>query len=234
MKHTLTAILALLFLAPQAMAEDTGPVVVELFTSQGCSSCPPADAILGELAAREDVLPLSFHVDYWDYIGWKDTFADPQYTARQFAYRDLIGARVVYTPQMIIDGALDVPGSRAGQVETAIAQARESRGDGVALTISDDDGMRSAHLSNAAGTAVPSRLFVVVFRTEATVAIARGENRGRTITYHNVVEGLFDAGRWNGRTAQEVSLPRAASGQGVVLLVQDASTGRMRAVARAD
>ncbi len=98
-------------------------MVVELFTSEGCSSCPPADALLGELAQRQYVLPLSFHVDYWDYIGWKDRFADPIYTRRQHAYAEAQGSSMVYTPQMIVAGAIDVVGSDRKAVEKALKTA---------------------------------------------------------------------------------------------------------------
>jgi hypothetical protein len=108
---------------PIILSSVPAPMVVELFTSQGCSSCPPADAFLGELAQREDVIALAFHVDYWDYIGWKDKFADPLFTTRQRAYAEAQGSSMVYTPQMIVAGAIDVVGSDRKAVEKALKTA---------------------------------------------------------------------------------------------------------------
>jgi hypothetical protein len=115
------ALLAPAAVPMQALAEDKGmPVVVELFTSQGCSSCPPADEYLGELAHRRDVIALAFHVDYWDYIGWKDPFASPDFTRRQRAYAGALGLRGLYTPQMIVDGRADAVGSDRARVEDMV------------------------------------------------------------------------------------------------------------------
>src|SRR5262245_56361084 len=119
----LAAVLAAGVGAVGALAQDKAPVVVELFTSEGCSSCPPADAFLGELAQRPDVVPLAFHVDYWDYIGWKDPYANPAFTQRQHDYKAALGLHMVYTPQMIVDGRTDVVGSERGSVEAAIGKA---------------------------------------------------------------------------------------------------------------
>src|SRR6516162_11701198 len=122
------AAIAALFLATAAAGDEMvqgslgdAPVVLELFTSQGCSSCPPADALLGKLAKRTDVLPLAFHVDYWDYIGWKDPYASKEATDRQYAYGRSLGLNMVYTPQMVIDGSQDVVGSDEGAVIRGIA-----------------------------------------------------------------------------------------------------------------
>ena len=111
---------------PPARAAER-PIVVELFTSEGCSSCPPADALLGELATRPNVLALSFHVDYWDRLGWKDPFSSPEATARQQHYARLLGLDTVYTPQIVVDGSWEAVGSDQAAVERALDQARRSR-----------------------------------------------------------------------------------------------------------
>jgi len=118
-RHLMAAALAAVTLTPAGQANADGPVVVELFTSQGCSSCPPADKILGELAKRDDVIALSLHVDYWDYLGWKDDFASPAHTARQQGYATALGERMMFTPQMIIGGTDSVVGSRAMELISA-------------------------------------------------------------------------------------------------------------------
>src|SRR5262245_18556636 len=123
----LRALILCLLLALPARAAETAaesPVIVELLTSQGCSSCPPADRVLGQVAARDDVIALAFHVSYWNYIGWRDTFATEATTARQYAYAKARSSRNVYTPQAMIGGAADAVGSDAGDIEREIARAR--------------------------------------------------------------------------------------------------------------
>src|SRR5215470_2470293 len=122
--------------ASATSAQDKPPVVLELFTSQGCSSCPPADALLGELAQRPGIVALAFHVDYWDYIGWKDPYASPTNTQRQHDYAVALGLHMVYTPQMVVDGRTDVVGSERGDVETAIGRA--AAGPKLAISIEKD------------------------------------------------------------------------------------------------
>ena len=118
------AVLGLSTWSQAVQAETRQPVVVELYTSQGCSSCPPADAFLGELARQDDVIALSLHVDYWDYMGWTDTFASPVTTARQRAYKQALNSRYVYTPQIVVDGRGHAVGSRRAEVRTLIAEAQ--------------------------------------------------------------------------------------------------------------
>src|SRR6201989_1052779 len=133
------ALLALLFLVHGAVPSSAGerPIVVELFTSEGCSSCPPADALLAELSARPDVLALSFHVDYWDRLGWKDPFSSPDATRRQHGYADLLGLATVYTPQMVVDGRWQAVGSDRNELEQALGSARRIR-DGVPVEVAVD------------------------------------------------------------------------------------------------
>lgn len=207
-----------------AKAED-GVILVELFTSQGCSSCPPADRNLAELKDVDGVLPLSLHVDYWDYLGWRDTFGRRKHTERQFAYRDLMGARVVYTPQMIVHGMRDVPGFRANEIKRAITEiaAQKRR---ASIAISEDSGILRASVS-APDENVPCTIYVATFTSEATVDIERGENRGRSITYHNIVDELMVVGPWRGGAGQEIELPRPGKGEGIVVWIQEDRTGQI-------
>lgn len=206
--------------AGSAMAEG-GPTVVELFTSQGCSSCPPADAMLHDLAARDDVIALALHVDYWDYIGWKDVFGRPENTARQHAYARAARAATVYTPQMIIGGVDHVVGSRPMQVINAInALSREHNAVSVTLTRSGDTVQIDAS-SAARGDFVVQ---LVRFTPQETVDIKRGENAGRTITYANVVKSWTIIERWDGGGSFSMHAPAQGS-DGVAVIVQRAANG---------
>jgi len=179
-----------------ATAQDN-PVVVELFTSQGCSSCPPADAMLLELAERDDVIALALHVDYWDYIGWKDVFADPAYTARQRAYAYAAGHKSVYTPQMVIGGQHLVPGTQPMQVAELIQQHRQAA-TGVSVTLTrTEDGMSVAGEA-AAVFSQPAVIHLVRFTPLEVVEIESGENAGRELAYGNIVTDWQVVGEWDG------------------------------------
>ncbi|WP_264213789.1 DUF1223 domain-containing protein [Leisingera thetidis] len=209
------------------------PVVVELYTSQGCSSCPPADALLHELAGRRDVLPLALHVDYWDYIGWKDQFAKPSHTKRQKGYAHAGGRRMIYTPQMIIMGQDDVVGADAMEVADAIGKHKEQPRP-VLLSVTRQGGELVIRLQPRAQ--VPGgRLLVQVVRytPERTVSITRGELAGKTFTYANVVDGWQTAAEWDGAGELEISVPAPGS-QPAAVLVQEAPFGRIVAAAQAD
>ncbi len=210
---------------PAALAADN-VVMVELFTSQGCSSCPPADQNLGKLTGREDVLPLSMHVDYWDYLGWRDTFASRDHTERQYAYRSYMGARVVYTPQVIVHGAEDVPGYRPDLIETAVGEAR-AQPRNASIVIDDAGGMLKANITMSED---PGRctIWIATYEKSASVKIGRGENAGETITYHNVVENLLRVGTWPaGGGPESIELPQPGAGEGVAIWLQDDRTGRV-------
>ncbi|MEE8505172.1 MAG: DUF1223 domain-containing protein, partial [Kiloniellales bacterium] len=174
---------------PGAAAQDapaTRPaVVVELFTSQGCSSCPPADALLGELAGRPDVIALSLHVDYWDYIGWKDPFGSPMNTARQRRYVEELGLRYVYTPQMIIDGRINAVGSRRDEVLDAIERAGRERA-GFDIRFVESGGGKvvipAGHAPENGAT-----VWLAVYDRSHETEIKRGENAGRKLRNTNVV-----------------------------------------------
>ena len=209
-----------------ARAEPAGsPVVVELYTSQGCSSCPPADDFLGELAARDGVLALSFHVDYWNYIGWEDPFSMPEATERQRAYRHALGLRVAYTPQMVIDGRSDAVGSNRGAVEAAIAAAAANVHVRVAFAGDAASGYR-VRLPETALDA-PATVWAVLYDRRHETAVKRGENTGRTIRNSNVVRGLIELARWDG-AATEIPLaidPELTAGRDAcaVIVQQDES-----------
>lgn len=210
--------------------------VVELFTSQGCSSCPPADEYLGALAERKDVLPLSLHVDYWDYIGWKDPFADAAYTERQRQYQKHFNARYVYTPQMVIQGAFQTVGSKRGEVEERIKSARALPG--LDVGFAREAGGLAIRVGAAGGSGVAAEsasVWLVAFDERHQTKIARGENKGRTIVNRNVVRRFDLVGTWNGaEVALRAADPAAGSsgGREVAVLVQSQSNGKILGAAR--
>ena len=200
--------------------------VVELFTSQGCSSCPPADKILGELAKDPSVIALSMPIDYWDYLGWKDTLADSRFSARQKAYSHMRGDRDVYTPQVIINGAAHVIGSDRTRIEGAISDTgKRDRVMSVPVTMTLSG--KQLTVTVAAGKE-PSQsrgeIWICAITRAVPISIGRGENRGREVTYHNVVRNLVKVGDWNG-TAGSWTVPlESISRDGVdaaAVLLQD-------------
>lgn len=197
--------------AVPALAESR-PVVVELFTSQGCSSCPPADALLNELAGRKDVLALGFHVDYWDKLGWKDPLSTAGATMRQHGYAAEFGRNEVYTPQMVIDGKRQAVGSNRAAVLQAIAEAQPISAAPIAFAA---DG-RS--VSVGAGTG-KGKVLMIRYLLKRTTEIQHGENAGRTAADANGVEAIGDAGEWTG---QRLELPIAPvdAEHGLAILVQ--------------
>ena len=219
---------ALIFPAATVAAEDGQVIMVELFTSQGCASCPPADENLARLADREDVLALSLHVDYWDYLGWQDTFAQSEHTLRQAEYRDRMGGRVLFTPQVVVGGSTSIPGFRRDMLEAAI-DAAEKVPQPAKIEIGRDSGMLNAEITGSAGR-WPSTIWVASYDRTATVEIERGENAGRTITYRNVVEKMMKVGPWRGDEPARFPLPQPADGEGVAVWLQDDKTGRILAV----
>ncbi|WP_342360247.1 DUF1223 domain-containing protein [Terrarubrum flagellatum] len=191
-------------------------MVVELFTSQGCSSCPPADALLAKLAKEPDVIALSLPVDYWDYLGWKDTLATPAHTKRQKGYSIARGDRQVYTPQAVVDGVAHCVGSNRAEIEKA---AKESRGRDSALTVAvslrrGDDGQWSAQLP-AAPAVTGAQVVVMSVTKSREIAIGRGENADRKITYTNIVRGITPLGEWSGAAKAIPIEASAISGEGV-------------------
>ena len=208
--------------AAPAHAQDR-PVVVELYTSQGCSSCPPADRFLAELAARDDVIALALHVDYWDYIGWKDIFADPAYTQRQKDYARAVGARTVYTPQMVIGGQDHVVGLRPMQViERIIAHGDQPALVRLSVARSGD----ALDIRAEAKPAAPDGMVVQLVRydPEETVEIKRGENAGRVMTYTNIVTDWQALAEWDGDAPLSLSVT-APGGAPAVVIVQAPGPG---------
>jgi hypothetical protein len=200
------------------LPEVARPVVVELYTSQGCNTCPPADALAGELAELPGVLPLSFHVDYWDYIGWKDRFALPGNTERQRAYARALGSRFIYTPQMVVDGRLDVPGHRRRQVYASLDKASR---DLPALEIAFDHDGRMVRVGE--GTVPPegAAVWLAIYDRRHTTRIERGENAGRELSYHNVVRDFRALGPWDGRAAEfALELDAASDNDACAVVVQ--------------
>ncbi len=179
------------------------PVLIELFTSQGCSSCPPADKLAGELSKRDDVIVVSLNVDYWDYLGWKDTLARPEFTKRQMSYAKSRGDSDVYTPQMVINGSAHAVGSNRGNVQEVIDNAPAAS---VPIEISAAD--NELHIELGEGQARgEATLWLMSVAPEINVAIERGENSGKTVSYHNVVRMLTPAGMWKGKP-EKIIMPR--------------------------
>jgi len=190
--------------------------VVELFTSEGCSSCPPAEAYLGELAQRPEVLALAYHVDYWDDLGWHDRFGLPQAVQRQRAYARALGLSTVYTPQAVIDGQ----GNFTGSDRRSIAKALEKPRSGIAIALSARDGEVVVGLP-AQDDVAPSDVVLVAYQRSAISHIGRGENAGRTLEEYNIVRGLRNLGRWAGEEGQyhcsASSLPPEATDVAVIV-----------------
>ena len=177
--------------------------VVELFTSQGCNSCPAADSYLGELAQSGDVVALAYHVSYWDYLGWKDTLATAENTARQYDYMRAFGARSVYTPQAVINGRAHVSGADRTAVEGslgAMASADKGMEVGISVTRSGDNVVIEAEPSAAANGEAHVKL--VYFDPPQPIEIQRGENKGTTVVYWNAVNSVHTAGLWHGKAAR--------------------------------
>jgi hypothetical protein len=203
-------------------AERAVPVVVELFTSQGCNSCPPADTYLGELAKRPGVLALSLHVDYWDYIGWKDPFAQHAFTLRQREYSHALAQRYVYTPQMVINGRAQGVGSERAEIEKLISAAAKPASPETRPTIRiEGDSVRIAGGQEEAGR-LPAAVWLVLFDAEHWTPVARGENAGQKLGEYNVVREWRQLGLYDGKPAAfKTGLDPATSGRsGCAVLLQ--------------
>lgn len=213
-----------------ASALAKSPVVVELFTSQGCSSCLKADDLMGEVADRPGILVLTYAVDYWDYLGWRDTFAKEDYSTRQRAYMKRMSGREVYTPQIVVNGTAETAAIHADKVDQLIATARRAKG----LPSPQIRQRSDTRISVGSGRFPKGGAEVWLVRydpSDQAVEIKRGENRGKTMVYHNVVRDLVRLGSWTGK-ARSYTLPTPetdSAGEGLesVILVQGARGGRM-------
>lgn len=217
--------------APVARADS--PVVVELFTSQGCSACPPADALLAQLAERDDVIALALHVDYWDYIGWADTFASGQFTGRQHAYARAAGQRMIYTPQMIVGGVEHVVGYEPMDVAELIAQHRVVEYP-VEVSLARVEGGIALRAVASMVLEGPGMVVQVVrYQPREVVEIRSGENAGRTVEYTNIVTEWMRVGDWSGAEPFELQLVDDQP-LPVVAIVQMAGPGQILGAARLD
>ena len=230
MRSGLISLAAFALASLGSLAADAGPrAVVELFTSQGCSSCPPADHVLGELARDPSLIAMSLPIDYWDYLGWKDTLAKPRHTARQRGYAHARGDREVYTPQVVVNGAVHVLGSDKGAIERAIAQTRRNAATlslPVKLAVADDKLTVNVQTANAAAS--NGEVWLCALSKDVPVAIGRGENHGHTITYHSVVRRWMKLGDWTGG-AHTFNVPRNEIGTAdtVAVIVQGGSSDEL-------
>ncbi|NQU58687.1 MAG: DUF1223 domain-containing protein [Rhodospirillales bacterium] len=211
--------------APGALAGTHKPLtVVELFTSQGCSSCPPADAYLGELAGLDEsagVLALSFHVDYWDNLGWKDPYSSADNTRRQRTYASYMDLRYVYTPQMVVQGTSQATGSDRRTIAEQIKAARKLPAIDVKLKRS---GQSVQVMLAKAARQTNANVFMVIYDKEHVTRIKRGENSGKTITNRNVVRAVTNIGSWTGE-AVNLSSPLGDSGDACAVIIQSRATG---------
>jgi len=202
--------------------------VVELFTSQGCSSCPPANANLAAIADRPDVLALSFGVTYWDYLGWKDSFAKAEFTNRQYAYEQTLHRATAYTPQMVVNGEMDLIGNSAEELDRKISAARSDAQPAPEISLAESE------VTIGAGAPPEDAADVWLVRYDPNIVqvlVARGENGGRTLPHKNVVHDFVRLGGWSG-AAVRFDLPPATDGLKTAILVQSAYTGPILAAAK--
>ncbi len=218
---------------PLQSAQAEPRAVIELFTSQGCSSCPPADQLLGELTSDASLIAVSVPVDYWDYLGWKDTLADPHNTARQKAYAHARGDGQVYTPQVVVNGTLHALGSDKAAIELAIAASRKNGAMSLLPTLTVGEGRLNVTVPDLVDARAGGEVWLVGVVKAATIAIARGENKGRTITYHNVARRWIKLGDWTGK-ASSWSIPvqtfKAANVDEAAVLVQGGTVEKPKAI----
>ena len=220
-------LLGALGLSPTTAAElRKGPkAVLELFTSQGCSSCPTADALLDKLSQRSDIVALAYHVDYWDYIGWPDTFGAKANSDRQRDYAEGFGSSRIFTPQLVVNGRGSVVASREGEVDAALATAA------LPVTIDlavGDDGMLEISVPPEAGNR-EAVMWLVTFIDRADVEIERGENKGKTVAYTQIVTDRQVLGMWESATGAEMRMPIGelldAPANGIAVLIQEERNG---------
>lgn len=229
MRQIVSAAVGLCLSAGATLAESEQGVVVELFTSQGCSSCPPADELMGQIADTPGVIGLALHVDYWDYIGWKDTFGQARFTERQKAYAHAMGEKMIYTPQIIVDGAAQVEGNQPAAVAQAISDAVNAQGS-ISLSLIRNGDQVLINAQSANPLPKPALVQLVKYTDMAVVDIDRGENAGLSMTYHHVVTSWQKVGDWAGTEPLKLSV---AAGSGpVVVIIQKAGPSDILAAAQ--
>ena len=218
-----------------ASAEPVRPVVVELFTSQSCYSCPPAEAFLGELASRPGIVELEWHVDYWNDITygsagqWVDPFSSPEATERQVLYNQAIrGTGAVYTPQMVIDGRTEAIGSRRDEVEAALSEASAAAPGGPSVAIAAAGTRMEVTVEGSA--AAPAEVWLVRYLTERLTEVPRGENHGKDLANHHVVIGVERLGPWSGGAAR-FTAATPVPGEGCAVLLQASPAAPITAAA---
>lgn len=215
----------------KAQSRASGPIVLELFTSQGCSSCPPADRLLGELAMEPDVIALAYHVDYWNYIGWEDPFSSKEMSDRQRRYGHAMRLSSIYTPQLVIDGEVDVVGSRRSRVLDELDKRRNARpGPGATVSLERNGADYNLSLSpEGEGDMAGAQLLLVGTDERHVTEVPRGENRGRTLEDFAVVRFYKPLGTWDGKAVQYRIPGSAASvpSDRLAVLVQAKGHGRI-------
>jgi hypothetical protein len=219
-----------ILIASSGFAGAAPRALLELFTSQGCSSCPPADKLLGEFAKDPSLVALSLPIDIWDYLGWKDTLALPRHTARQRAYAEVRGDRQVYTPQVVVNGSMHVMGSDRAAVERAIAETdRNPNIMSLAVLTSTASGELSVTVKNTLGKQNHGEVWLCPLARAISVAIGRGENRGHTLVYHNVVRAWRKLGDFAGADASwTVPLSKIENGRvdAAAVIVQEGTQAK--------
>ena len=224
MRNLLASLIIAVFGTIVYAGDDGSLVVVELYTSEGCSSCPPADKILTEIAQREGVLALALHVDYWDYLGWKDKFSMAKFTDRQEYYNMALGSRYrLVTPQMIFHGQSYVAGAKAGKIEQHLEKLKE-QSDKVVLDVQKQDSAYQIKI-NPRGMAVPSAdVFIVHYTPNYVSKVKAGENRGLTLNHTNIVTAWENVGVWSGQRGWHVEQP-IVEGMQAAVIVQTTGNG---------
>ena len=221
---------ALVAAIPTAVRADDSPVVVELFTSQGCSSCPPADKYFGELAKRPDLIALAFHIEYWNYIGWTDTYSKPWATRRQRDYQAALKLRYLYTPQIVIQGQAEGVGSEPATIEPKIraAEAKRKPHPSLRLQWRDDGALVAAVGDGQSPPGQPATLWLVGFDKMHTMAVTTGENAGKTAWDHRAVRSFRRLGSWAGWSEELIVPPEEAKtlgDYGAAVLLQENGSG---------
>jgi len=230
-RFLLIALFAISLAGAPASANPDRPVTLELFVSQGCSACLPANALMGELSQRDDIVGLTYGVDYWDYLGWKDTLAERAFVHRQEAYRDQIGINSVYTPQMVIDGRLEDRGFDAEAIRAAIAMCENTGETAPSVSLSVEEGRLTIEIAGRDGLSGDAAIMVAQYRPGPyEISIERGENAGQMFTVYNAVLSLEQLGVWTEgdmRVSETV-----APDLGYAVMLQDRESGRILTAAK--